>query len=101
MPLRWKRDTAKRTIPVLQANSRGLEEGLNQNNAASLVDAGPRLVVFIQVGWDIRRFGEHPAESRLLPTKEFEYGLATRLRLLKPHAVVRVANNDSLPPFFR
>ena len=49
----------------------------------------------------IRRFGEHPAESRLLPTKEFEYGLATRLRLLKPHAVIRVANNDSLPPFFR
>src|SRR5262245_37697688 len=39
--------------------------------------------------------------NRLLPAEEFEYGLAARLGLLKPHPVVRVADDDSPPPFLR
>src|SRR5690349_3521090 len=40
-----------------------------------------------------------PAWGRSLPAEEFEYGLPTRLGLLKPHAVVRVADDDAPPSF--
>jgi hypothetical protein len=36
--------------------------------------------------------------TRSLPAQEFKYRLATRLWLLKPHAVIRVVDDDSLPP---
>src|SRR5262249_43525220 len=47
--------------------------------------------------------GLRPARNanRSLPAEEFEYDIATRLGLLKPHPMVRVADDDSLPPFRR